>query len=65
MRFAKILRFGERRFDIGVDLYNLPNTNTTTDYEETYEYATNGANWLNPTDIVAPRVVRFNVTMSF
>jgi hypothetical protein len=65
MRFAKILRFGGRRLDIGVDLYNLPNLNTTTGYEETYEYATNGANWLTPQDIIAPRVVRFNFTMSF
>ena len=30
MRFAKIIRFGSRRADIGVDLYNLFNTNDTT-----------------------------------
>jgi hypothetical protein len=65
MRFAKIIRLGGRRFDIGVDLYNLPNANTTTGYDEGYEYATNGANWLTPEDIIAPRVVRFNFTMSF
>jgi hypothetical protein len=65
MRFAKVLRFGGRRLDIGVDLYNLPNANTTTGYDETYEYATNGSTWLIPDDIMAPRVVRFNFTMSF
>ena len=30
MRFAKILRFGRARYDIGVDLYNLLNANTVT-----------------------------------
>jgi hypothetical protein len=38
MRFAKILRFGAKRLDIGVDLNNLLNTNYTTTYENTYQY---------------------------
>ena len=37
MRFAKILRFGGRRTDVGVDLYNLFNSNVTTAYQQTYE----------------------------
>ena len=44
MRFAKILRFGPRRADIGVDLYNLFNTNDTTAYDQNYDYGVaNGA----------------------
>jgi hypothetical protein len=65
MRFAKIFRFGGRRTDIGIDLYNLFNSNVTTAYQQTYEYATNGASWLNPTAIAAPRLARFNVTVNF
>jgi hypothetical protein len=65
MRFAKILRFAERRLDVGVDLYNLFNSNVTTAYQQTYEQVTNGAIWLRPTAIAAPRLARFHVTLNF
>jgi len=65
MRFAKIVRFGERRADVGVDLYNLFNTNFATAYQQTYEYRTNGAAWLQPTSIAAPRLARVHVTFNF
>jgi hypothetical protein len=65
MRFAKILRFGGTRYDVGVDLYNLLNANTTTTYDDTYLYTNNGATWLTPETITAPRLARFNVTMTF
>jgi hypothetical protein len=65
VRVAKILRFGGRRLDVGVDLYNLFNSNTTTTYQQTYLYTNNGATWLDPTAIMAPRLARFNATLSF
>jgi hypothetical protein len=69
MRFAKILRFNNRRLDIAVDLYNLFNTNDATGYDQTYDYsagnALRGGEWLNPTGIVSPRFVRLNFTLSF
>ena len=65
MRFAKILRFADRRLDVGIDLYNLFNSNVTTAYQQTYEQATNGAIWLRPTAIAAPRLARFHATLSF
>lgn len=65
MRFAKIFRFAGRRTDVGVDLYNLFNSNVTTSYQQTYEYRTNGAAWLTPTAIAAPRLARFHVTLTF
>jgi hypothetical protein len=65
MRFAKIFRFGERRADIGIDLYNLFNSNVTTSYQQTYEYRTNGAAWLTPTAIAAPRLARLHFTVNF
>ncbi|HEY6509900.1 MAG TPA: carboxypeptidase regulatory-like domain-containing protein, partial [Vicinamibacterales bacterium] len=65
MRFAKIFRFGDRRTDVGVDLYNLFNSNVTTAYQQTYEQRTNGAAWLTPTGIAAPRLARFHVTFTF
>ncbi len=65
MRFAKILRFADRRMDIGIDLYNLFNQNFTTSYQQTYEQRTNGAAWLTPTAIAAPRLARLHVTFNF
>jgi hypothetical protein len=64
-RFAKVLRFGQTRLDIGVDLYNLFNTNDPAGYEQTYDYRTQGASWLQPTSIVPPRFARVNVTLNF
>jgi hypothetical protein len=66
MRFAKVIRFAGRRADIGVDLYNLFNTNTATNYDGTYDYGTtDGGGWLQPTSIVQPRFVRLNLTLNF
>jgi hypothetical protein len=65
MRFAKIFRFAGRRLDIGVDLYNLFNSNVITSYQQTYEQRTNGAAWLTPTAIAAPRLARINLTFNF
>ena len=69
MRFAKVLRFGGTRADIGVDLANLLNTNYATTWDNTYQYsianAGNGGTWDNPTAIYAPRFVRLNFTLGF
>jgi hypothetical protein len=73
MRFAKVLRFGRMRADVGIDLFNLFNTSEGTTFLTTYDYATNGGsttvvtadNYLRPTAIVAPRFARFNVRVDF
>lgn len=66
MRFAKVLRFGRTRTDIGVDLWNVLNTNYATAYESTYSYTqANGGTWNNPTAIYPPRFVRLNFTVNF
>ena len=65
MRFAKILRFGGTRTNIGIDIYNIFNSNTPTTYEAVYDPATGGANWFRPTAVVQPRFVRFNVQFDF
>jgi hypothetical protein len=64
MRFAKILRFGRTRTDIGIDLYNLFNSNKATAYNQTF--LNTAANpWLRPTQIVDARFLRFNATVNF
>jgi hypothetical protein len=66
MRFAKVLRFGRTRTDVGVDLWNLFNTNYATGYQGTYSYTQpNGGSWANPNAIYAPRFVRLNFTVNF
>ena len=66
MRFAKIFRFGGRRADIGIDLYNLFNTNDGTTFDQSYDYGVaSGGEFLRPTAIVSPRFVRVNVTFNF
>jgi len=69
MRFAKIFRFGSRRLNAGVDLYNLLNANTATSFNQTFVYnadpAQAGAGYLNPTAIMGPRLLRFNATLTF
>ena len=69
MRFAKILRFGRTRTDIGIDLENLFNTNYATGYDNTYQYSVGntalGGTWNNPTAVYAPRFVRLNLTVNF
>jgi hypothetical protein len=69
MRFAKILRFGRTRTDIGVDVNNLFNTGYATAYNTTYIYGTDNAprvnGWATPTNLVAPRFVRLNFTVNF
>ena len=69
MRFAKVLRFGRTRSDIGIDLNNLLNTNYATGYQTTYTYSAGntlqGGNWGTPTSIYTPRFVRINYTVDF
>jgi hypothetical protein len=69
MRFAKVLRFGRTRSDIGIDLYNLLNTNYATGFNTTYVYTTDNtarpAGWGTPTGIFQPRFVRINYTLDF
>jgi hypothetical protein len=65
MRFAKILRFGRAKTDVGVDLYNALNTSDVNIFVQTYDYATNGATYMRPSAIVSPRFVRINVRFDF
>jgi len=63
MRFAKVLRFSRTRTNVGLDLYNLFNSNVGTAYNQAF--GTDGSTWLRPTGVLNPRFVRFNVTFDF
>jgi len=63
MRFGKILRFGGTRTNIGIDLYNMLNSNVGTAFNQ--GFGTDGATWMRPTAVLNPRFARFNVTFDF
>ena len=61
-RAAKILRFGRTRTQIGIDVYNVLNSDTVTMYNNGYNPT--GA-WLTPTAILPARYVRLNLQLDF
>jgi hypothetical protein len=63
MRFAKVLRFGRTRTDVGIDLWNLLNTNYATGYEDTFTVGSD--TFYTPESIYPPRFVRLNFTVNF
>ena len=69
MRFAKIVRFGRTRTDIGVDVNNLFNTNYATGLQHDVHLQHRqhaAAERLGHSDrIVNPRFVRLNFTVNF
>lgn len=60
MRFAKILKFGRMRANVGVDLYNLLNSNVALTYITTY-----GATWARPNSILDARFAKVSAQLDF
>jgi len=71
MKFAKNIRFANRRLQLGVDLYNIFNSDAVTGYNGTYTIdnpatPTVEANtWLQPTSLISPRYMRFQLQFDF
>jgi hypothetical protein len=61
-RVAKIMRFGRTRTQIGVDIYNLMNSDTVTDQNQTF---VPGGPWLTPSAIVPARFARISGQIDF
>ena len=59
-RIAKVLRFGRNRTQVGVDVYNLLNSNVAQGYLQTF-----GASWLRPTSIIDARFARVSGQIDF
>jgi hypothetical protein len=62
LRFAKILRFGRTRTNVGFDIYNVANVAPVLNYNQTF--VPNGA-WLAPTSVLQPRFVKFSAQIDF
>ena len=64
MRFAKILRFGRTRTNVGFDIYNVTNSAPVLTYNQTF-VADDGTTWLTPTSVLQPRFVKFSAQIDF
>ena len=61
-RVGKILRFGNRRANLALDVYNLLNLDTVLTYNETF---VPGGNWLVPTSVLTARTAKITVQYDF
>ena len=60
LRFAKTLRFGEKRVNVGVDIFNAFNSNVVLNSNNTY-----GAAWLTPTSVQVARQMQLSAKFDF
>ena len=60
LRIAKLLKFGRTRTNVGVDVYNLFNSNVALGYVTTY-----GATWRNPNSVLDARFAKVSAQFDF
>jgi hypothetical protein len=70
IKLAKNLRFGGRRLTIGVDVFNVLNSDAITGYNNNYILPENLAPgevnpWGEPTSLVSPRFAQFSLQFDF
>jgi hypothetical protein len=62
VRAAKILRFGDVRANIAVDVYNTLNSSAVLTYNSAF---VPGGTWLQPLTFMAPRAFRITAEIRF
>jgi hypothetical protein len=62
LRFAKVLRFGGTRTHVGIDIFNILNSDAILTYNQTF--APGGA-WLAPQSVLTPRFVKLSAQIDF
>jgi hypothetical protein len=60
LRIAKVLRFGARQANLGIDIYNALNSSVVQTYNLTF-----GPNWLTPTLVMPARFMKVSAQMTF
>jgi hypothetical protein len=63
VRIAKIIRYGRTRTQIGVDVYNLTNTDVVTSFNQTF--VPTSSSWLTPTGIQPARYAKISAQFDF
>ena len=62
LRFAKVVRFARTRTHVGIDIFNILNSDATLTYNQTF--APGGA-WLTPQSVLTPRFVKVSAQIDF
>ena len=62
LRIAKVLRYRTTRTQVGLDIFNLLNADTVTNYN--FGFVPGGA-WLTPTAITPARYARIHAQLDF
>jgi hypothetical protein len=68
LRFAKILRFGRTRTNIGIDIYNIMNSSPVLTYNQTFVLPTAAnprGSWLTPNSVLQPRFFKISAQFDF
>jgi hypothetical protein len=63
LRFAKILRFGRTRTNVGFDVYNITNSAPVLSYNQTFILTTDS--WLRPNSVLQARFVKISAQIDF
>ena len=61
-RFAKILRFRGTRTHVGIDVFNVLNSDAVLTYNQTF---TPGGAWLAPQSVLTPRFMKVSAQIDF
>ncbi len=62
LRFAKVLRYGRTRTHVGIDVFNVLNSDAILTYNQTFQV--NGP-WLAPQSVLTPRFVKLSAQIDF
>ena len=62
LRIAKVLRFGRTTTNVGVDVYNLLNSDAVLSYNQAFNP---GGRWLVPTSVMQSRFAKLSVSFEF
>jgi hypothetical protein len=62
IRVAKVLRFGGTRSNVGIDIYNLLNSDAILTYNQTF---IPGGQWLRPNTVLTPRFIKLSAQIDF
>ena len=60
LRFAKLVRVGAKRLNVGLDIFNALNSNVVLNSNNTY-----GSAWLTPTAVQPARVMQISAKFDF